>query len=48
MKDDLLDSSKEYYTLFNKWRKNDLLRSVMAGFGLVAVIVNFEYVIANH
>jgi len=38
-----MKSSNAYYTLFNKWRKNDLMRSCMAGFGLLAVVVNFEY-----
>lgn len=43
IKDDMVESSKAYYILFNKWRTNDLYKSVFASFGLIVAIINFEH-----
>ena len=43
MNEDLKESSRVFYILFNKWRKNDIIRTVMTAFGLIVAVINFEY-----
>jgi len=40
---EIVESSKAYYILFNKWRRNDLYKSLFASFGLIIAIFQIEY-----